>query len=322
MARKPLFKSLVESADGEGAVEQAAPSPFPSSRPMQKMRTSLIDLQKSALQDIRLDLIDDFQFHDRVDIKEDLDSLAASLEERGQEVPVKVRPIEGGSRYQVIVGRRRCAAARRLDWTTIKAIVQEADDIDSLKAMITENSERREASYIGQARLCAKIVQNGIKQSKLAAIMGRSQAHISRMMNTYAMVGEEIILSIGDATGHARKSWDGLGESKQRLGLTDQQVVDMVDTSIPVSSDRLKALLLAIEEMERLAVEEPRAKRQLARSTTTSLWDGRCQVRASPKRLSVKLGDDGPEDLIKFINERIPSLVEEFVENNKDKNEV
>lgn len=317
MARKPLFKSLVEGADGSETPDQST-TPFPASRPMQKMRTSLIELQKSSIQDIKLDLIEDFEFHDRIDVEEDLDGLTRSLDERGQEVPIKVRPIENGNRFQVIIGRRRCAAARRLGWTSIKGMIQDTSDLEALSAMITENSERRETSYIGRARLCQRVVQSGISQRDVAKAMGCSQPHISQMLRSYNLVGDDVILAVGDADLHGRKAWDIVGEAMEAMGLESHQVVSMVDRTLPSSSDRLAALVTEITALAQNVPPSPALSTGNTEATqpgnpaVRDLWKGVCRMKRSGKTVTIKGLKKAPEDMIDFLEERIPALIEEY----------
>ena len=310
MARKPLFQTLVEGADADASKVDPAPQ-FPSTRPMQKMKTSLIELQKSSVQDIPLDHIDEFQFHDRIDIEEDLDDLVSSFATHGQEVPIKVRPIEGSNRYQVIIGRRRCAAARRLGWDTIKAMVQEKGDIEALASMLAENSARRETSYIGRAMLYARVIDSGVKQSDLATTLGVSRGHISQSMRTYHLIGEDLIRTIGDAVGAGRSVWDPIGEAMQTLGLTSADAAELVDTTLPSSKDRLMKLQKLLKK--RLLESPPTLPDDTKpKKIELDLWDGRCQLKRSGDTVTLKRLKDAPEDMLDFIADRIPELLREY----------
>jgi ParB family chromosome partitioning protein len=310
MARKPLFQTLVEGADGDPAVKTPPPS-FPTTRPMQKMKTSLIELQKSSVQEIPLDLIDDFRFHDRIDVEEDLDPLVESLAGHGQEVPIKVRPIEGTNRYQVIIGRRRCAAARRLGWDTIKGMVQEKNDMEALASMISENSARRETSYIGRALLFAKAIESGMKQIELVEATGCSKGHISHLLRTYNLVGEELIKAIGDAVGDGRTRWDPVGVAMQELGLSSAEAAELVDTSTKSSNKRLADLHKLLKQKLREASPTPSGEPK-SKTVNKDLWDGRCQLKRSGDAVTIKRLKDAPEDMLDFIEQRLPDLIKEY----------
>lgn len=313
MAKKPLFQSLVESNINNEDSQPKAPS-FPASRPMQKMKASLLDLQKSAVQEIRLDLIDQFQFHDRIDVEEELDGLAESLRERGQEVPIKVRPIEGSNRFEVIIGRRRCAAARRLGWVTIRGMVQESDDLEALAAMITENSQRRETSYIGRARLCHRVIQSGVSQSALARTMGCSQAHISQMLRSYKMLGDEVIHAVGDAVGCGRTAWDPLGEAMTKLGMSPADAAGLVEADLPGSVERLEQLRKVLDTRLKEASPAPSGKDGAAGhgQDARDIWRGKCQVKRSGNSVTIKRLKDAPEDMLDYIQDRLPEIIKEY----------
>ncbi|MBN1243209.1 MAG: ParB N-terminal domain-containing protein [Spirochaetales bacterium] len=67
-----------------------------------------------------------------------IDDLAASLERYGQ-----LHPIVINRRNMLVSGRRRLAAARRLGWTTIEALVVDAADrVTRLELELEENAQR------------------------------------------------------------------------------------------------------------------------------------------------------------------------------------
>jgi ParB family chromosome partitioning protein len=69
----------------------------------------------------------------------DLGSLMNSLKRYGQLSPVLINP-----HLVLISGQRRLEAARRLGWSTIKAVVVEKDtSLEMLELEIEENVERR-----------------------------------------------------------------------------------------------------------------------------------------------------------------------------------
>ena len=97
---------------------------------------------------------------DRIKIKHrvrkdlgDIDSLADSMRAHGL-----LHPIVLNRRNQLIAGGRRLAAAKRLGWRTINALIVDADDkADRLELELEENVQRRALSYLeieeGYARL-------------------------------------------------------------------------------------------------------------------------------------------------------------------------
>jgi ParB family transcriptional regulator, chromosome partitioning protein len=85
--------------------------------------------------------IDEIRIKKRVRTDEgDLYSLMYSLKKFGQ-----LNPIVVDARYELIAGARRLAAAKRLGWSTIKAIVVEnPTDAEKLEIELEENIQRKD----------------------------------------------------------------------------------------------------------------------------------------------------------------------------------
>ena len=66
-----------------------------------------------------------------------VDELAASLQEYGLLQPVVVRRMDGA--YELIAGHRRLAAAKRLGWTQIAAVVRDETEDRAYLLTMTEN---------------------------------------------------------------------------------------------------------------------------------------------------------------------------------------
>lgn len=105
---------------------------------MSRARTREIDL-------IGVDGIDIGERH-RVPTEEAIAQLAASMSEIGLQTPIIVRLVvddEGiGNALHLIAGATRLAAAKRLGWEDIEAIVIEGDAIDAEMIEIAENLHR------------------------------------------------------------------------------------------------------------------------------------------------------------------------------------
>lgn len=71
-----------------------------------------------------------------------MQELAASVRERGVIVPLKVRPV--GDEYEIIYGHRRVEAARRAGLVEVPAIIEAADETESLIQALIENVQRED----------------------------------------------------------------------------------------------------------------------------------------------------------------------------------
>ncbi len=85
--------------------------------------------------------IDEIRVRKRVRADEgDISSLMTSLKKFGQ-----LNPIIVDTRYELIAGARRLEAAKRLGWSTIKAIVVEnPTDAEKLEIELEENVQRKD----------------------------------------------------------------------------------------------------------------------------------------------------------------------------------
>ncbi len=101
------------------------------------------------VQAIDLDLIDVGDRIRRVDM-EQAENLAASMKERGQLQPIKLRPIAQG-RYKLTIGAHRYTAAQINGWTKINAYVADASDQEARLDEIDENLFRHELNPFDQA---------------------------------------------------------------------------------------------------------------------------------------------------------------------------
>jgi ParB family transcriptional regulator, chromosome partitioning protein len=83
--------------------------------------------------------------------------IAVSLAERGQDTPIIVaaHPADA-SRYRLVAGGHRVAAAKQAGWTEIAAKVVEADELQAKLIEIDENLVRRELSALDRAVFLAE----------------------------------------------------------------------------------------------------------------------------------------------------------------------
>lgn len=103
------------------------------------------------------------------------EALKASIAERGQDVPVTVRP--RGDRFELAAGRRRLAACRQLG-RSVLARVLPLDDEAMLALQYRENAERADVTAYERGRWLATLAGQGWSTTRLAALTGLSQPSI------------------------------------------------------------------------------------------------------------------------------------------------
>lgn len=111
------------------------------------------------------------------------EALVGSIRERGVLRPVLVRPRPDGS-YRLIVGERRCRAARLVGLQRIPALVCRYDDAVTLEVALIENMKRDDLSYVEQARVSATLANElGLTYQQVADRLGRSLGGVSKHIN-------------------------------------------------------------------------------------------------------------------------------------------
>ncbi len=103
--------------------------------------------------------------------------LRESIAAEGQQLPIIVRRLGPGPRYQIVSGFRRTTAMRELRAETIAAIVRDdlADDEIAFRASVLENSQRRTYSDIDRALVIKRYEDRGYGSVDVASIMGLSK---------------------------------------------------------------------------------------------------------------------------------------------------
>lgn len=144
------------------------------------MTSIVLDLPVDLLtigEDVRLD-----------EDPEAIAGLAFSVAHLGVLQPLTVRP--AGDGWEVIAGRRRLTAARMAELATVPCIVVDLDDDRSFDATLAENLHRRDLSWIEVALAYARLRDRGLQQRQIAAQVGKSEAHVSKVLKLLTLPPE------------------------------------------------------------------------------------------------------------------------------------
>lgn len=327
MSRRDVFSDLI-SKSGPNPQPEDVRNVSPPTRAIKGMTASLKDLQKAAAQDIPVDQIMDSVVHDRIDLSEGIEALMGSLERDGQEVPIKVRMASGDLPFEVVVGRRRLAAARKLGWKHVRGFVVEMDDKAMLRALTTENTGRLETSFIGRSQLASLAISEGNIQTDVAGHLGVSQSLVNFMLRVYRGIGPVVISAIGDAPGVGRKKWQILHRLIETNQMSDDAVIDLLEKNIdslgpdiekswqkanqagatteepmPESTKRFEVLHKALKEFSTTPALPPAAKDK------PSLYlEGQAQSLRKGTKLTIK----GSDDILDYIEAQMPEIMEAF----------
>ena len=191
--------------------------------------------------------IEDERYSDRLDPK-DVDDLRSSIEQNGQTVPILVRrhPAET-NRYLLVYGRRRLEAIRASDKVKkVRALIANLDDTAALRAQVSENTGRRDLSYIERALFAQELLANGFgSQAQIAEVLNVTRSAVSMSISVAKSIGTDLARAIGPAHGIGRPRWESLAKELSNAGMA-------MDELCRVASDA-RGKAAAVEQAE----EEP-----------------------------------------------------------------
>lgn len=156
---------------------------------------------------VPLDSIDPSPFQTRtVFKKEEIESLAKSIEENGLLQPVSIRRV-GEGRYQLIAGERRLRACKLAGLTHISAIICEMDDTISAIFGYIENSQRADLNPFEEARGIKMLMRMWeCTQEEAAKRLGMTQPTLCNKLRLLSLTPEQqkICLTYQLTERHAR----------------------------------------------------------------------------------------------------------------------
>ena len=222
---------------------------------------------------------------------EDLDTLAASIRDKGVLQPILVRPSpEHSGQYQIVAGERRWRAAQQAGLHEIPALVRELDDLATLEIGIIENVQRIDLNPVEEAMGYKALIDRfGRTQDDIAQAVGKSRSHVANALRLlglpdyviWALRANELSagharavaaaadpealartvieegLSVRAAEALARKAHEGSGKSRAKTAASLRDA----DT-LALEADLSQVLGLAVEIIDRDGVGEVRIRYQ------------------------------------------------------------
>ncbi|SFV09448.1 chromosome partitioning protein, ParB family [Methylobacterium sp. 174MFSha1.1] len=231
------------------------------------------------------------------------------IRERGQQVPILVRPhptTEG--RYQVAYGHRRLRAAVELG-RPVRAVVKALTDEDLVVAQGQENSARADLSYIERALFAIALEDRGFDRATIMAALAVEKTQLSRLIGIGRAVPAQVVAAVGPAPKAGRPRWTALVEALARDGAGEVVtcLIAAPDFSELSSDDRFARLLAG------LTAPPPRP------APAPAIWTnlgGRPVVRVERGRQGTQLTvDDTLEpDFAAYLIQNLPQLYASFTE--------
>lgn len=219
-----LKKQRLSMLDGLGQAGTVAPMPVMQNRALRAARDAV---DGHRIWELDPEQILDMRVTDRLN-DEDVDDLRASIEAVGQTVPILVRrDPDDSDRFLLVYGRRRLEAIRgsvRVD--KVRAMIASLDDRTALAAQVSENTARRDLSFIERALFAFELMEGDFgTQTEIAEMLNATKSTISMSVTIAQAVGKDLIRAIGPAHGIGRPRWKSLA---QDIEAGNSQVDDLI----------------------------------------------------------------------------------------------
>lgn len=198
-------------------------------------------------------IIDDRQT-DRLN-PQDVADLRSSIEAVGQTVPILVRrhPVDS-DRYLLVYGRRRLEAVRSSHQIPkIRAMIASMDDHAAIRAQASENTARRDLSFIERAMFAQQLLDSNFgTQAQVADVLNVSKSAVSMALSVARVVGPELARAIGPAHGVGRPRWEAMIAVMANTGVDRTELINIASrTRQRASPERADPSVAAFEAVVR-----------------------------------------------------------------------
>ena len=320
MKRELLAQSLAQMKDRKPADDASASPKAPLTeggpRSLKNMSDVLTQVASQAPQEIDVSDIAASEITDRFDVENNLDDLVESIRNSGQQLPALVRYRRGaGPRYEVVYGRRRIAACRRLG-IKVKAYIKEMDLREALMSQALENSARMERSFIEQAVFASLLEEAEFSRQDICQALAVDKGTLSRMLSVVRDVPDQVIRAIGAAHHSGRRPWSEL----RRLATLEAapsaaEMLSLMPGDLDDPDQRLTALIAALQQREE---EDKRTEQAAAARSTpspapaTRIAGGAVSYKAQDKRITIQT-ENGEPAFIRFLEENLEEVYRNWI---------
>jgi len=139
--------------------------------------------------------------------EDDLDELAASIQEHGIIQPLILSKAEKPGFFILIAGERRLMAAKRIGLDTVPAILRSSNEQEKLELALIENVQRTNLSPLDTAEAFRQLSEEfNLSHSEIAKRVGKSRVSVTntlRLLNLPASVSDALRAN-SISEGHAR----------------------------------------------------------------------------------------------------------------------
>lgn len=222
--------------------------------------------------------------------REELESLADSIRQKGVIQPLIVRRKPGRDAYEIVAGERRWRAAQLAQLHEVPVVVRDLNDTEVLEVAIIENIQRADLNAIEEALGFRQLMTRfGHTQEKLAEALSKSRSHVANLLRLLSLPEDvqELVREGKLSAGHAR----ALIGSPRASELAAQIV----------------AKGLSVREVERLmkaqegAKSSPRASKGAEKDADTRALEGDLSANLKmPVRIEHSAGGESGELVIRY----------------------
>jgi ParB family chromosome partitioning protein len=259
--------------------------------------------QPGTLRDLPVGQLRPNPYQPRRTFDEDaLTELASSIRASGLLQPVVVRA--AGDGFQLIAGERRWRAVERLGWSTVPAVVREADDQTLLTLALIENLQRDDLNPIDEAQGYDRLMTEfHLSANEVAGLVGRDRSTVANALRLLKLPVE--------VQGQVQEGSLSAGHGRALLTLsTPGAMRSMADRAIDQG--------WSVREMERQARHGTRPKRtrqggtgpQQASLEARRIEDALRQHLGTDVRITAKRRGRGLVTLSYYSNDDLARLLE------------
>jgi len=247
--------------------------------------------------------------------------LVSSMRERGQIVPGLVRPLKDDpSRYQIVYGRRRLAAAQKLG-LKFKAIIRPLDDAEAIVFQGEENSARNDLSYIEKCNFAFAQEKAGYDRATICASLSTGKSHISEMIRIAATLPQSLLQAIGPAPEIGRRRWLELVEKWTAFPKAHVVVEELLATAGAEMSSQDRFALALSAMFEKARAPEPKAAGSRAQTRETIMSKGMklAEVSYGNAGAKVSFAKSVPPEFIAYLAGQMETIHDAYLDQIKAK---
>jgi ParB family chromosome partitioning protein len=274
-------------------------------------------------------LIDRSFITDRMEADdESFQALRASIEAKGQDSPILVRPHPTTpGRYQVAFGHRRLRAAAELG-RPVRSIIKLLSDRDLVIAQGQENSARADLSFIERGRFAHALEEGGYDRETIMQALSIDKTALSRLIGVVNRLPTDIVEAIGPAPAAGRDRWvelatafservrerpvDTLLESTDFLSAPSDRRFEMLYKHLARSEPKLR------EESKPAAGREPKGESK-PRAWVAKTGEKVATVTVSERAFVLTIDQAVAKGFGEFLLAKMGPLYEEYVAEPKKK---